>query len=180
VSVSRAGAPLIGIAHKIPEGNHEDMPALILLGAILAEDTTSRLYRGLVDTALATDVATYCYQLHDPSLFITYVTLVPTVKHEVVEKKIKDTYRTIAEKGVTAAELARMKKLVRVETAGKRDGAYAFLSALNEDIATGDWARFVTLPEALMKVTSKDVQRVAKQYLGDRTSTIGYFHNTTS
>ncbi len=175
VEVRRSGSPLIGIAHKIPEGNHQDVPALIMLSAILAEDKTSRLYRSLVDTAKATDVAVYCYQLFDPSLFMIYVTLAPATKHAEAERIVKETYMQIANKGVTNAELSRMRKLVRVETAGKRDGAYAFLSALNEDIATGDWTRFVTLPAKLMQVTSADIQRVAKKYLVDNQSTIGWF-----
>ena len=72
-------------------------------------------------------------------------------------------------------ELARLKKLVRAETAGKRDGAYSFLSSLNEDIATGDWTRFVTLPEQLLVVTPSQVRAVAKKYLNNTTSTVGWF-----
>ena len=175
VVVSRAGAPLLGVAHKIPEGTHADMPALIMLAAVLAEDKTSRLYRALVDTAKATDIATYCYQLHDPSLFITYVTLTPDTTHAIAEAHIKSAYEAISKKGVREKELARLKKLVRAETASKRDGAYSFLSSLNEDIATGDWTRFVTLPEKLLAVTPKEIQAVAKKYLTDTTSTVGWF-----
>ena len=68
--------------------------------------------------------------------------------------------------------------MVRTYFATRRDGPYAFLSSLNEDLATGDWTRFVTLPEALQKVTSKDIQRVAKKYLVKDQSTIGWFINT--
>ncbi len=177
-TVHRAGVNMIAIAHKTPEGNHEDIPALLMLSLILSEDKTSRLYKALVDNAKATDASIYCWQLHDPALFEAFVTLAPKTTHEQAEKIVLAEYEKIIQKGVTTAELARTKRMVRTYFATRRDGPYAFLSSLNEDLATGDWTRFVTLPEALQKVTSKDIQRVAKKYLVKDQSTIGWFINT--
>ncbi len=178
--VARAGVDMVGIAHKIPEGNHTDMPALLILSALLAGDKTSRLHHALVDTAHATEVTTACYQLYDPSLHVVYATLAPGTTHTKAEGLIKNEYEKLKSKPVAAGELARVKRLIRVELAGRRDGAYAFLSALNEDIATGDWTRFSTLPKKLNAVTAKDIQRVATTYLTDNTATIGWFRNTST
>ena len=82
--------------------------------------------------------------------------------------------------GTTAAELARAKRGVRRFVASRRDGAYSLLSSLNEDLATGDWTRFVTLPEQIMKATVKEVQRVAKTYLVEDQSVFGQFINTAT
>jgi zinc protease len=179
VIVKRSGANMVGIAHKIPNGVHEDMPALILLDTILSNGNTSRLYKALVDTSKAMDASTYCYQLRDPGLFMTYVTLTPKTSHESAEKIIKKTYADIIEKGVTAAELSRAKRAIRSAVASRRDGIYSLLANLNEDLATGDWTRFATLPEQLSKVTAADVKRVAKKYFLDDQSTIGWFVTTT-
>ena len=178
--VHRAGVNMISIAHKTPEGNHEDIPALLMLSIILSEDKTSRLYKTLVDTAKATDVSIYCWQLHDPALFQAFVTLAPKTTHEQTEKIVLAEYQKIIDTGVTTAELNSVKRMVRTYFATRRDGPYAFLSSINEDLATGDWTRFVSLPEKLQKVTSKDIQRVAKKYLVDDQSTIGWFINTAS
>ena len=176
VTVKRASETnIVGIAHKIPEATHKDVPALLILALILAEGKTSLMHRALVDTAKALDVSATCNEFHDPSLFITYVTLAPHVKHADIEKLVKKIYADIAEKGVTASELARAKQSVRSYLAGRRDGAYRILSSLNEEIAAGDWTRFVSLPEALAKVSTADVRRVMKQYAVEETSTIGYF-----
>ena len=179
--VKRAGhTNMIALAHKIPAATHADLPALLILALILSDGKTSRLYRALVDSAIATDATTMCYQFRDPSLLISYITLAPRMKHDTVEKRVKKEYASIIEKGVTAPELARAKRSLRAYIAARRDGPYALLASLNEEIAVGDWTRFVTLPQALARVTAKDVQKAAKKYLVDDQSTIGYFIGTDS
>jgi zinc protease len=175
VRVERSGMNMVALAHKIPEATHADIPALILLSSILYEDKTSRLYKTLIDTALATEVSVYCWQFQDPSLFETFVTLAPKTTHERAEKLVRAEYQKVVEDGVSASELSRAKQAARAALAARRDGPYAFLSALNEDIATGDWTRFVTLPDQLAKVTRADVRRVAKAYLKPSTSVTGWF-----
>ena len=178
VTVKRAGVNIMGMAHKIPEATHADMPALMILSSVLYEDKTSRLYRAFIDTALATNVVVSCSQFHDPSLFETFITLAPKTTHEKIEGLMKKQYELIADKGITVAELAHAKRAARVGLAGRRDGPYALLASLNEDLAAGDWTRFVTLPGALEKVTAKDVQRAAKKYFVEDQSVVGWFINT--
>lgn len=176
VVVKRAGdTNMVGLAYKVPDASHADMPALLMLSLILADGKTSRLYRAFIDTSKATDVESICYQLRDPSLFITYISLAPRVRHDAVEKLAKSIFADIANKGVSSAELVRAKQSMRAYLATRRDGPYAMLSSLNEEIASNDWTRFATFPEALNKVTQKQVQAAAKKYLVDDQSTIGYF-----
>lgn len=178
VVVKRSGTNMISVAHKIPNAHHEDMPALVMLASILYEDKTSRLYKALIDKALATEVHVYPYQLHDAALFQTFVTLTTKTTHEKAEKLVKEEYAKIAKEGVTATELKQTKLSARVYMANRHDGPYALLSALNEELATGDWTRFVTFPAKYQRVTSADVKRVAKKYFVDDQSTIGYFVNS--
>jgi zinc protease len=93
---------------------------------------------------------------------------------------MKEEYAKLKERPVSTSELARAKRLIRVDFAGRRDGAYAFLSSLNEDLATGDWTRFSTLPTKIAAVTAKDIQAVAKKYLLDDQSTVGWFMATNA
>lgn len=174
VVVSRAGYGVVGVAHKIPEATHGDSPALAILSIVLGDGKTGRLYRALVDEALATDVSVVANQFKDPSLFQTYVTLTPGTKHERVEKMLLAEYASIASRGITPKELSDAKRAVRAANAMRRDGAYAMLASLNEDIAAGDWTRFHTFPSALKKVTAAEVKRVAKQYLVAEHATTGY------
>jgi len=180
VLVKRVGTDMICVAHKIPNAHHADMPALVMLASIMSEDKTSRLYKTFVDKALATNVTVYPYQLHDDALFLTFITLTEKLAHEKAEKLLKEEYSKIATTGVSALEIKQAKILARSSTAERRDGAYALLSSLNEEIATGDWKRFISFPKAYQKVTSKDIMHVAKKYFLDDMSTIGYFKNTPS
>jgi len=178
VQVRRAGPNILGVAHKVPNAHHPDSPALAMLATVLGEHKRSRLYKRFVDTAQATDVTLFAFPTRDPGLFMTYLTLADGVKHEAAEAALKEEYAAIAKSGVSAAELAQARRYLRAATAEKRDGAYAFLSSLNEDIATGDWTRFVTFPKAALTVTAKDIQRVAKNYFVDSQSTVGWFIGT--
>jgi zinc protease len=180
VVVKRTGMNIVSVMHKIPNALHEDIPALLMLATILDDDKSSRLYRKFVDTALATNAHVACYQLRDPGLFNTVITAAPSVPHSKIESLLMKEYDAVATGGVTAAELARAKQSWRVYRARRLDGPYALLSALNEDIATGDWSRFVTLPEAIARVTRADVKRVARTYLTEDQSTVGWFVDTSA
>lgn len=178
VVVKRSGVHMVGVAHKTPEALHADIPALMVLSSILAEDKSSRLHRLLVDSALATDVSSMCWQFQDPGLFETFVTLAPKATHKQVEEMVIASYQEIIAKGVTATELKRAKSAARRQLAERRDGVYALLSSLNEEIATGDWRRFVRLAKQLEEVTAADVKRVSKTYFVEDQSTVGWFINT--
>lgn len=180
VIVKRSGNPIMNISHKIPGALHKDMPALIVLSTILHDDKSSRLYRAFIDSALATDVIVMANYFHDASLFQTFITLTPGTSHQKAEDMLLKEYASVIAKGVSAKELAAAKRSIRVAFSHRTDGPYAFLAAINEDLAVGDWSRFVTLPQDIQKVTAKDVQRVAKTYFVEDQSTLGWFIPTNS
>ncbi|MDB5245476.1 MAG: peptidase domain protein [Parcubacteria group bacterium] len=177
VQIQRAGNQVVSVSHKIPNALHADIPALLMLASVLYEDKTSRLYKAFVDSALATDVAVYCNQLHDQSLFQTSITLAPRTTHAKAEQILLKEYARLADDGITTAELTAAKRSARVYASRRKDGVYALLSALNEEIAMGDWTRFITLHEDLEKVTRNDVQRVAQKYFAIDQSTTGWSVN---
>jgi zinc protease len=167
---------LVGIAYKMPEAAHADIPALIVASIILGEGKTSRLHKALVDTAKAANASVWCYPFRDPSLFEAFVTLAGRTTHAAAEAVVKATYAKLAAKPPTAEEMRVAKRLYRAALAARRDGPYSFLSSLNEDIARGDWTFFFSIPEAVAKVKAADVMRVAKKYLlDDSQSAVGYF-----
>jgi zinc protease len=177
--VHRSGVDMICVAHKTPEALHADIPALLILGTILHDDKTSRLHKAFIDSAKGTDVQLMCFQLLDPGLFQTFITLSPKTTHLEAELLLKKEYDHISKKGITEKELAKAKRSIRVSLAARKDGLYSFLMTINEDLASGDWTRFVTLPKLLEKVSTSDVQRVAQIYLKESQSTVGYFVNSS-
>lgn len=179
VIVRRAGNPIVSISHKIPPALHSDSAALSVLASVLNDDKSSRLYKSFIDSAQATDVTVYSNRFRDASLFQTFITLAPNGNHKKAEDQLRHEYQRIQEKGISSAELSAAKRSARIAFSHRTDGPYALLSAVNEDIASGDWTLYVTFPEAIKAVTAKDVQRVARTYLVPDQSTVGWVVPTT-
>ena len=174
--VKRAGQTgVVGVGHKTQEGLHEDTYAFQLLGKILSEGKTSRFYRTIVDRGLATSLLMYDFPFKDNGMFITYIFLTPDTYHQTVEDIVLEEYKKIINGGVTKEEIARAKAQTRASVAFSRDGSYAVASALNEAIAIGDWTFYTTFMDHIEKVSTKDIQRVAKKYLVEEKSTTGWF-----
>ncbi len=175
-AVKRAGQTgVVGVGHKTQEGLHEDTYAFQLLGKILSEGKTSRFYKTIVDRGLATSLMMYDFPLKDNGMFITYIFLTPDTDHQTVEDIVLEEYKKIINGGVTKEEIARAKAQTRASVAFSRDGSYAVASALNEAIAIGDWTFYTTFMDHIEKVSTKDIQRVAKKYLVEEKSTTGWF-----
>ncbi len=176
VVVKRPGQlGVIAIAHKSPAATHPDFPALAILGSILGDGKNSRLYRELTDKNLSTGVFTGPFALRDPSLHFTFIPLAPGATHEQVEKIAVDEIEKLKQHGVTATEVQAAIAKALADSAYQRDGSFAIAGKINEFIAAGDWTLYVTLDEALQKVTPADVLRVANKYLNVDQSTTGWF-----
>ncbi len=176
VTLKRAGRlGVVGIAFKTPAATHPDMPALQVLGSILTNGKNSRLYRGLTDKNLTTNVNADIGFFRDPALTTLYASLAPDVKPEDAEIALLDEVYTVKMDGVTDAEVAAAISQLMAASAYARDGAFAIASNLNEYISSGEWTLYLTLDEAIRKVTAADVKRVANQYLDEDQSTTGWF-----
>ena len=180
VMVKRAGEmPIVGLAHKTPEGVHEDTHTLQILGRILGHGKMSRFYKRFIDSGKAADVNVWSHPLHDNGLFVTYVFLAGSITCEEAEKGVLEEYGTIIAKDVQEKELHYAKSQIRAETAFTRDGSYSVASNLNEAIALGDWTFYTTFLEKIERVTVNDVKRVASKYLKEDQSTTGFFIPTS-
>lgn len=181
VTVKRAGElGVVGISYKSPAATSADMPALNVLGNILASGKTSRFYRALTDKNLTTNVSADPGFFHDPSLFQIYAYLAPGIGHEQVEKVLRDEVARVVAGGVTELEVKTAVSKISASIAYARDGTAAVAEVLNEWIAAGDWTLYSTYPQNVAKVTAADVQRVARTYLVEDQSTTGWFVPTVS
>ena len=163
------------IAYKIPDARDADLPALEVLGSILSDGKSSRLYPLLVDKSLALGTEAGAYRLRDPGMFIAGAALAPDATHEEVEKITLAEIEKVKTSGVTAAEVDRIVRQYQASEAYGRDGTANVASSLNEWIAVGDWTLYARYADKMAKVTPADVQRVAKKYLGHDQSTTGWF-----
>ena len=176
IVVKRTGqAGITAVAHKTPYGLHNDTHAIHLLGKILCDGKSSRLYQKIVDQGLATSLFMYDFPFKDNGLFITYAFLTPEVSNQKVEEIILDEYNDIINNGVDQEELNRAIAKTRATVAFSRDGSYAVASALNEAIAIGDWEFYTNFLDNIEAVSTEKIQLAAKQYLVEDQSTVGWF-----
>jgi zinc protease len=176
VVVKRPGQlGVVAIAHKSPAASHPDYPALTVLGAILGDGKNSRLYRTLTDKNLSTGVFTGPFTTRDPSLHFTFIPLAPGATHEQVEKIALEEIEKLKKDGVTDTEVQAAIAKALADSAYQRDGSFAIAGNINQYIAVGDWTLYITLDQAIAKVTPAEVQRVANKYLNEDQSTTGWF-----
>ena len=176
IVVKRSGqSGITAVAHKTPPGLDVDMYVFQVLGKILCDGKSSRLYKKIVDQGLATSLFMYDFPFKDNGLFITYAFLTPDTDNQKVEDIILKEYSDIISNGVEDSEIMRAVAQIRASVAFSRDGSYAVASALNEAIAIGDWQFYTSYVEKIELVSAKDIKRVASKYLTEDQSTVGWF-----
>ncbi len=165
----------VALSWHIPEGLHEDLPALSVLTQILGDGVTSRLYQKLVESNRCLGVHAYAMELHDPGLFQIFATLSPGVGHREVEDTIRAEVAGLAADPPDDDEVARALAQTRTDLAFHHESPGQILGGLTESVSMGDWRRFVRELELVRAVGAGDLQRVAATYLSDRNLTVGWF-----
>jgi zinc protease len=181
-------APQLQMAYHIPAVEAQEMPALMILDAILSGAKslsfgggappgvrTSRLYQKLVRTGLCADASSYALFQIDPGMLHIFATPQGDTTLEAAENAISEEILRIQNDGVTERELEKAKKQLDVALAQAADGVTSIALTLGyfETIASLNLLR--ELPELLRRVGVRDVQDVARSYLCPINCTIGWF-----
>src|SRR5262249_40185990 len=70
-TVRRVGdVQLVDVLYHVPAGTHPDFPAIEMLGTILADAPSGRLYKALVESKKASSVGDFEYQLSEPGVIL--------------------------------------------------------------------------------------------------------------
>jgi zinc protease len=115
--------------------------------------------------ALAYRVSAFSVEGLDPGYFAVYLASSPENLDEAI-KIVRQELRDVAQKGITAEELARAQRyLIGVHAIGlQRKSALAAALAFHEAYGQG-WKAYRQYGDYVMKVTVADVTRVARKYL---------------
>jgi len=92
------------------------------------------------------------------------------------EEAMKSIMESIKNDGVEQAELDLAKNRIKSEMVYALDGPFSVASQLNEAIAQGDWKIFPNYVDRISKITTEDIQGVARKYFSEKTLTIGYLN----
>jgi zinc protease len=177
-TLKRSGdLPQIVMGYHIPEAVHPDTYALSALRAVLGDagKRSSRLYKALMETGLATSCYSQNGEFHDPSLFEVGATLTPDGSFEKIEQVIFSELEKLAREPVTEDELRRAKAANRKGTTLANSDPMSFINLLCQAEASADWKWAVEYDDKFDAVTPDDIMRVARQYFNEDNRTVGRF-----
>ncbi len=165
-------APLarVLLAFRAPPEASEDMDALGLLGAIVGDGQSSRIYQSLVtsDNPLAVEAGMFIENLEDGGLMGLEATVLKDKDPAEVEKQLKAAVAAGREKPVTAAELDKVKQQMRMSLATRFETAEKVASELGQELLIQNKLDRVTTARARLEaLTPADLQRVAQKYFPD-------------
>ena len=190
VTVHRPGPThYVMLAYHAPEASHADAAAMVVLSSVLAGASSpiawggarglgrsSRLYRALIDGEIASSVSAGYELTLDPYIFASDATLRSGVEAARAEAAILNEIERIQRDGVPEEELARTKRQLHAQVVYSLEGVTNQGFALGfMDLVARDPGAWETFPEALQRVSSEDVQRVASKYLVERHKSVGWF-----
>ncbi|MGD1995839.1 MAG: pitrilysin family protein [Anaerolineae bacterium] len=175
------------LAFHIPPATAPDFYALVVLDSVLAgasgmsilgeggTNKSSRLYRALVDTELATQVSGSLIPTVDPFVYTITATVRAGHTPSEVEERLWAELERATSEPITQEELAKSIKQAKAQFAYSSESVtgQAFWLGWSEIFADYTW--FERYLDRLAQVTPDDVQRVAQQCLRRTNSTVGWY-----
>lgn len=170
--------PRLMIGFHGPECMNKDTFALDVAETILGGTSkrSSRLYKRLIETGLASETEASSYSLKDPGMFVVSGQITVGTNPEQLEVEILDELQKLKIEKVTKEELERAKRSIIKSIRLSVDDPMSLSSQLTEAIAVADWKWWLSYPDAVNKVTEDDIMRVARKYFRKDNRTVGYYY----
>lgn len=175
------------LAYHIPHASHPDLAVLLVLDGVLSGfksvgpfgqgggGRSSRLYRALVETQLASEVSSSVVPAVDPTLFRIVATARAGVDVPGLEAPALAELERLAREPVSPGELAKVKKQAKAQFVFAQDGVFRTALALGAFAVVDGPDAFPALLEHLDRVSPDDIMRTAATYFTHRHRTVGWY-----
>lgn len=171
--------PSVSLAYKVPSlkdvEKDDEVYALDVLATVLDGYDNARLSSNLVrkePVAIAVG-ADYSAISRGPALFVVEGTPAKGVSVEELEKRLKQQIAEIADRGISSAELQRVKMQLISSQIYKRDSMFGQAMEIGVYEMSGIGQKQIDrIIEKLKAVTPEQVQAVAKKYFTDDSLTV--------
>lgn len=178
----------LGVAYHMPEITHEDAPSLIVLSAVLGGwhgligffgdrfvPRANRLYRRLVEGAIASEVNTYFPVNIDPSLLYFDITLNPDVKTKIAKEALLSEIDRLRDLPPNDEEMKVAFNQIKAWHAYENDGIA--LQALSIGYFERIQSRTLAdkLIESALQTTPDNVRTAARRYLTETSRIVGEY-----
>ncbi|MBS1115962.1 MAG: zinc-dependent peptidase, family [candidate division NC10 bacterium] len=173
IRVEFPAEPQVMMLYQAPPLGHADSYPLAVLGALLGDGRSSRLYKRLVEEKrLVTSIAAGPWFLQYAGLFLIQAT--PRAPHtlEEVEAAVEEEIAVLKMDLASPREMLKVRNQTEVETVEHLASNAGLASRLGSAWAlTGNWRSLFSDQEKLTAVTAEEVRDVARRYLipGHRT-----------
>lgn len=161
--------PALMLAYPQPAAGDPDLPALMVLDAIMSRGDSSRLYQSMVyEQQVAAQVFTFIEATQDPGVYALFAILSAGQSPEAGLASLRAEVARFRDEMVTQAELDEAKNEIVTATIQGRETAYGRAFELADAVIRyGDAAYADRLLAAIQATTAADVQRVARRVLND-------------
>lgn len=176
VTLRRVGdaQEIVAVYHS-PPGSHPDSAALDIMGYILGDTPSGRLYKALVETKKAASAAGGAWTLREGGIMIFLSTVRKESSIDEARDILLETVEGAAAGGFTEEEVERARTAILKNIDMAMKSSERIATALSESIAAGDWRLFFIDRDRIKAVKAEDVKRVAAQYLKPSNRTLGLF-----
>jgi predicted Zn-dependent peptidase len=177
VSIQFPSQPWYLEGYHIPELKHPDNVVYEIIGSILSDGRTSRLYQTLVEgqqLALAAQGFTGFPGDKYPNLMLFYALTAPGHTLDEVGNALHAQIERLTSEPVSSMELERVKNQAEAGVLRSLNSNSGMAELLVEyQVKTGDWRNLFQQLEQLDRITSEDIMRVARATFTENNRTIG-------
>lgn len=152
----------------------KDKYALDVIAAILESGKSSRLYKALVKTGIASGAGASSGRNLDPGTFEIYMDLMPGASREQAESVIEEEILKLQNSEVPAKELEKAKNLLKSSNIMRSESLSSVAMAKVIYGIYGNSSYMEEFEKNIDKVTAEQVKETAKKYLDIKTCTKGY------
>jgi predicted Zn-dependent peptidase len=177
VTVNLPSQPWYLEGYHRPAITHPDEAVYNIIGRLLSDGRTSRLYKSLVEqkrVALAAQGFSGFPGDKYPNLMLFYALTAPGRSVDEVATSLRAEIERLKTEPVTEADLKRVKTQARAELIEALDSNMGMAQQLLEyEVKTGSWRNLFKQLGRLEAVNAKDIQRVAVTTFTPQNRTIG-------
>jgi zinc protease len=176
VVVRRVGDVQILIAgYHVPSGAHEDFVPLQVAAQVLGDVPSGRLYKALVETGLASQIAAQELQLQDPGMAL-FLAMVPKEKSlDAARAAMTATIDGLATNPITAEEVERIRNKAMSSFEQQMNNSQGIAIQLSTWASIGDWRLLFLDRDRTRTASAEGVNSAARKYLKSSNRTVGLF-----
>jgi zinc protease len=162
VIVRRIGDVQILMAgYHAPAGTHTDFVPLQFAADALADEPGGRLYKALVQTGLASQIAAQTLQLRDPGMIVFFALVREGASLDEARAAMMKTIDDLRTNPITAEEVERTRNQALSSFEQQMNNTQAIAVQLSNWASIGDWRLLFLDRDRVRQATVADTQRVA-------------------